>query len=261
MSSNKRIILITGANNGIGFETAAALATASSKNHVLVAARSRSKGEQAIKNIQARNPVGTLSLVELDVTSDASIAAAAKQIETEFGRLDVLVNNAGICTLHTVADTTREILHSTFDANVYGPMLLTNAVAPLLKKSKDPRIINVSSTMGSITLRSDHTDPLSANNLAEAYRMSKAALNMLTATLNFEFKDWPTPCKVWSFCPGFVVTDLGARDDGTGSREWKKNNGAENPETSAEGIRQIVDGERDGEVGKFVQRFGKQGPW
>lgn len=170
------------------------------------------------------------------------------------------MNNAGICKIHSVADTTRDILHSTFDTNVYGPMLLANALVPLLKKSKDPRIINVSSLMGSITRRNDHTAAYSDSSAAEVYRMSKAALNMLTATQSYEFRDWPNPCKVWSYCPGFVVTDLTGRD-GPSGRDWRKKSGAESPETSAEGIRQIVDGDRDGEIGKFVERFGKTSPW
>jgi NAD(P)-dependent dehydrogenase (short-subunit alcohol dehydrogenase family) len=251
-------LILPGGNNGIGFDTSYALAAASPNNHVIIGSRSLAKGEQALKDIQARNPAGTLSVVQLDVTDDSSIASAAKQVETEFGKLDVLVNNAGICIVKTVADTDRETLESTFNTNVFGPMILTNAVVHLLKKSKDPRIINVSSGMGSITVRMDPEGDFASVNTAEAYRMSKAALNMLTASQAYEYRDFG--CKAFAFCPGYVITDLTGRD-GYGGREWRKETGAESSETSAEGIRQIVEGERDGDLGKFVHRFGKTWPW
>jgi NAD(P)-dependent dehydrogenase (short-subunit alcohol dehydrogenase family) len=202
--------------------------------------------------------VGTLSVVELDVTIDSSIANAAKQIESEFGRLDVLVNNAGIMYVKSMAEHNRDILRATFETNVYGPMLLTNAVVHLLKKSKDPRIINVSSSLGSITLRMDPEHYLAKINIYEAYRMSKAALNMLTAGQTNEFADFG--CKAFAYCPGYVVTDLAVKEGGM-PKEQKKDVGAESPETSAEGIRQIIEGERDGDIRKFVFRFGETAPF
>ncbi|KAF2469717.1 NAD(P)-binding protein [Lindgomyces ingoldianus] len=251
MASDKRIILITGANNGIGFDSSYALAAASPNNHIIMGVRTMSKGETAIKEIQTRKPQGTLSLVQLDISDDESITAAAQQLASEFGRIDVLVNNAGIVVK---GPPSRDSLRATFETNVYGPMLLTQAIIPLVQKSKDPRIINVSSTMGSIGLR---TDPTWAHykQQFDVYRMSKSAMNMMSACQYFQHKDWG--CKVWAYCPGFVVTDLTGRED----RQRRIDNGAESSETSAQGILEIVEGKRDGEVNQFVERYGKVAPW
>ncbi|OCK75467.1 NAD(P)-binding protein [Lepidopterella palustris CBS 459.81] len=249
-SLEKSVILITGANSGVGYDTSYALASASPNNHIIMACRNPTKGQKAISEISARKPAGTLSLLELDVSNDDSIATAAKTIESEFGRLDVLVNNAGIVSR---ASDPRTELRETFETNTFGPYILTEALVPLLKKSKDPRIINVTSGLGSITLR---TDP---NSYSEAkftvYRMTKAALNMLAVCQHAEFSPWG--CKVWTYCPGYVVTNLTGEDD----RENRKQRGAESSETSAKGILEIVEGRRDGEVGGFIARNGKSYPW
>ncbi|KAF2120387.1 short chain dehydrogenase [Lophiotrema nucula] len=251
MSSDKRIILITGGNNGIGYDTVAALSSADANNHIILAARSEERGLKALEELKARKPAGTISFVKLDVTDDSSIAAAAAQVEKEFGRLDVLVNNAGIAI---TKPTDREVFRQTFETNVYGPALLTDALAPLLKKSKDPRIINVSSGLGSIAKRADPKDDYYST-AADPYRMSKAALNMLTTCQSYNYKD--DGFKVWTYCPGFVITDLTGKDH----RKWREENGADSSETSAQGILEIVEGKRDGEVNCFVQRYGKQFPW
>ena len=140
---------------------------------------------------------------------------------------------------------TRQLLYDIFDTNVFGALLLTNAVAPLLKKSKSPKIINITSEL-------DSTDPWHKLS-GDAYRMSKAALNMLTACQLVEFQD--AGVKVWAFCPGYVVTDV------AGDRESRKEKGAESFETIAKGILGIVKGKHDGEVGKFITKYGKQYPW
>lgn len=238
-----------GANAGIGYDTAYALAAASSNNHVIMGARNQAKGEKALKELQAHKPQGTLSLVILDVSKDDSIEAAAEKIKADFGRLDVLVNNAGIVTPDPI---TRESLRTAFDTNVFGVMLLTNAVTPLLKASKSPKIINVSSELGSITLKLDPTNPYHKMP-GEVYRLTKAALNMLTACQHVTLQELGGTA--WAFCPGYVITDL------TGDRENRKNQGAESSETSAQGILEIVEGKRDGEAGKFVTKYGKQFPW
>ncbi|KAF2194681.1 NAD(P)-binding protein [Zopfia rhizophila CBS 207.26] len=251
MASNKRVILITGANAGIGYDTSYALAAASPNNHIIMAARNVEKGEKALKEIQARKPQGSLSLIQLDVTSDDSIAAATKKLTSDFGVIDVLVNNAGIA-MH--GEPSREILRSTFETNVFGVMLLTQALLPLLKTSKDPRVINVSSGLGSITNRTDLNCDY-YNLSADVYRMSKAALNMLSACQFFHCKDWG--CKIWAYCPGYVVTDLTGADE----RQLRIDTGADSSETSAQGILEIVEGKRDGEVNMFIGRYGQRYPW
>ncbi|PVH84981.1 short-chain dehydrogenase [Cadophora sp. DSE1049] len=212
-------------------------------------ARNQAKGEKALQELQARNPRGTLSLVVLDVTDDDSIETAAATIKSTFGRIDVLVNNAGIDLLGPI---TRETLRAAFDPNVFGVLLLTNAVMPLLKASSSPKIINVSSELGSIALKLD------PNNLyhklpGEVYRLTKASLNMLTACQHVTLQEFGGTA--WAYCPGYVVTDL------SGDREERKKQGAESSETSAQGILEIVEGKRDEEVGNFITKYGKQFPW
>lgn len=203
--------------------------------------------------MQSKKIQGTVSLVQLDVADDDSITSAAKQVEKEFGCLDVLVNNAGIC-LDTFESqwSSRETLRATFETNVSGPTILTEALIPLLQLSKAPRVINVSSSLGSIAAISDHSDAVSAARFP-AYRMSKTALNMITAYQYYQLK--PLGFKIWTYCPGYVLTDLGQE------RERKVAMGAENPETSARGIWEIIDGQRDSEVGTFIARYGQQYQW
>ncbi len=139
-----------------------------------------------------------------------------------------------------------------FDTNVFGPTIVTKFVLPLLRRSKDPRIVNVTSSLGSIATRLNPEDIVASANYP-AYRMSKASLNMLTGyTSSLEEAKG---VKVWSFCPGYVVTDLG------GDREWKTKMGVDSSETSARGILEIVQGRRDREVGGFVEREGRSRAW
>jgi NAD(P)-dependent dehydrogenase (short-subunit alcohol dehydrogenase family) len=257
MASEKRIILVTGANTGIGYDTALFLARADSHNHVIVSARNEQRGLDALEKLQAMKLKGTLSFLKLDVTSDESISTAVKEIETDFDKLDVLVNNAGI---FVPGPTTRTAMRETFEVNVYGPVILTDALAPLLKKSNDPRIINVSSGLGSIGARLDSTDAW-YHHPGDAYRMSKAALNMASANQKFNYRE--ENFKIWSYCPGFVITDIVIGDSARGedSRKKRREAGAESSETSAQGILDIVEGKRDAEMDHFVQRYGKTWPW
>jgi NAD(P)-dependent dehydrogenase (short-subunit alcohol dehydrogenase family) len=215
--------------------------------------RNPAKGRAALESLQAKNLPGTISLLDLDITSDDSINAAYKKLESEFGVLDVLVNNAGI-VVQDPSKSMREATLETFNANTVGPQVLTATLAPLLKKSKDPRVINVTSELGSITQRADVNGHYYALP-ADAYRMSKAALNMLTVCQYFNLSEFK--CKVWAYCPGYVVTNLTGEND----VQNRLNNGAESPDTSAQGIKEIIEGQRDAEVNSFVTRYGKSSPW
>ncbi|KAH7389995.1 hypothetical protein BKA66DRAFT_489494 [Pyrenochaeta sp. MPI-SDFR-AT-0127] len=249
----KEVVLVTGGTNGIGLDTVIYIASASAKYHVIIGARNLVKGEAVLKEVQSKNLEGTVSVIHLDANDDDCITSAAKSIQQEFGRLDVLVNNAGICPETFEPQwPSRETLRSTFETNVFGPSMITEALVPLLKLSKAPRVINVSSVMGSIAAISDHSGGFSGFRVP-AYRMSKSALNMLTAYQYYQLKEFGF--KIWTFCPGYVVTDL-ARD-----REQRPANGAESSETSAKGIWEIVEGKRDGEVGTFIGRYGQQYQW
>ncbi|EAT90437.1 hypothetical protein HBI56_049530 [Parastagonospora nodorum] len=258
-SADKQIILITGATNGIGLDTTVYLARDSPNNHVIMGARSSSKAEARIKEVQGKDIKGTLSYVLLDQNEDASISSAVEQIKKEFGRVDVLVNNAGVCLPDDKEWAPRETLRATFETNVFGVMLLTEALIPLLKASKNPKVINVTSGLGSITGLSPDLD---SNNIlsnfqhvpSPGYRMSKAALNMLTAYQYARLKQ--DGFKIWAYCPGYVATDLTNDREAREAMQW-----CESSETSAQGILEIVQGERDGEAGKFITKNGGGYPW
>jgi NAD(P)-dependent dehydrogenase (short-subunit alcohol dehydrogenase family) len=180
-----------------------------------------------------------------------------QHIEQEFGRLDVLVNNAGICTeTYDGQWPSRHQLRAEFETNVFGPTVLTAALLPLLRQSKSPKIINVSSGLGSISrcISTPNKGPDGKVVRAPGYRMTKSALNMLTAYQHQQLKD--EGFKVWSYCPGFVITDLG-KD----RKEREQMAGCESSETSAQGILEILEGQRDNEVGQFVTKYGKQYQW
>ncbi|KAJ8113911.1 hypothetical protein OPT61_g4079 [Boeremia exigua] len=247
------LYLPPGGNNGIGFDTVSAITAASPTYHVVIGSRSPSKGATALERIQAKSHPGSASLIQLDVTDDSSISAAAATIERDYGRLDILINNAGICPEPgDNAWPSRDEMRAIFETNVFGPTIVTKVMLPRLRKSKDPRIINVTSSLGSIATRLDPTDIVAGANYP-AYRMSKAGLNMLTGyTCSLEEAKG---VKVWSFCPGYVVTDLG------GDRELKTSMGVDSSETSANGILEIVQGKRDGEAGMFVEREGRSRAW
>lgn len=252
-SPTRITLTTTGGNNGIGFDTVAALTAASANYHVIIGSRSLEKGTSALEKINSKNHPGTASLVQLDVNSDSSIASAFSTISESFGRLDVLINNAGICPQPVDnAWPTREEMRAIFETNVFGPTLVTQAATPLLQKSRDPRIINVTSSLGSISSRLNADDLVATANYP-AYRISKAGLNMLTAYT--QTLGQVKGVKVWSFCPGYVISDLG------GERELKESMGIDSSETSARGILEIVRGDRDAEVGSFVEREGKSRAW
>ncbi|KAG0645447.1 Short-chain dehydrogenase reductase tropE [Hyphodiscus hymeniophilus] len=200
MSANKSIVLITGGNSGIGFNTAQALSK-SPNYHVIIGCRSAEKGQKALSDLQSSSPVSPLSMVQLDVTDTASITAAAAKIKEEFGRLDVLINNAGIISR---SPNLLEQLRATFETNTFGPAVVTEAFRPLLEKSGNARLIYVSSGLGSIAWRADPGN-MYYKLPAAPYRMSKAALDMLTVCHYAELKD--KGVKVWAFDPGTYTTN------------------------------------------------------
>ncbi|KAF4625255.1 hypothetical protein G7Y89_g12915 [Cudoniella acicularis] len=248
MSASKTIVLITGANGGIGYLTAQALITSSPNYHVIIGSRSLTKGETAVTELQKTSPKSTVSVIQLDVTDEQSIANAAAQVEKEHGRLDVLINNAGIIShAQKLIDSLRE----TFETNTFGAAVTTEIFAPLLLKSKSPKLIYVTSELGSLAMRADSTNT-HYNLPATAYRMSKAAMNMLM--LCDVQKYGGKGLKAWAFNPEYVVTNL----SGTGEkgREERIKNGAGDAAESARGIREIVEGKRDGDAGKFIFKDG-----
>jgi NAD(P)-dependent dehydrogenase (short-subunit alcohol dehydrogenase family) len=200
------IALITGANKGIGFETARQLGARGMT--VLAGARDAALGRAAVDTLRAEEL--TAHFVPLDVTDEKSALAAAAWIEAEFGRLDVLVNNAGIALGGTPpSGTDLDAVRGVFETNVLGVITVTNAMLPLLRRSAAPRIVNVSSEVGSITMESDPASPLWQMPPSVAYPASKAALNMVTVMYARELRD--LSAKVNAANPGYCATDLNAR--------------------------------------------------
>lgn len=200
--NNKKIALITGANKGIGKEIARQLGAQGFT--VLVGARDVERGEEAAKELKANG--AHAHAVQLDVTDEASIEAAAHRIEQEFDGLDVLVNNAGVALDRVPpSQLDRDTLRRTFETNVFGVVGVTQAMLPLLKKSPAGRIVNLSSGLASLAQNSDPDWEYAEINLV-AYNSSKAALNMVTVTFAKELKD--TPIKVNAADPGYTATDM-----------------------------------------------------
>jgi len=202
-----RVALITGANKGLGLETARQLGKLGYT--VLLGSRDALKGEMSAQ--QLRDDGVDARVVKLDVTKQPDIDAAAAQIESEFGKLDVLVNNAGVMierdwTKNTTSETTIEDLRATFETNLFAVFAVSKAMLPLLKKSESGRIVNVSSILGSVSLQAMKGSP-TYNTKLFAYNASKAALNVLTISLAHELRG--TKIKVNSAHPGWVKTELG----------------------------------------------------
>jgi len=200
ITNTKRIALVTGANKGIGKEIARQLGALGMT--VLLGVRDSGRGEEAVVELKVGG--ADAEAIRIDVTDEASITEAASQIEAKFGRLDVLVNNAGIA-LETTNVLDMDVLRRTYDTNVFGVYAVTKAMLPLLRKSEAGRIVNMSSGLGSLTQNSDPNWAFAAVKPL-AYNSSKAALNMMTVIFAAELKD--TPVKVNSADPGYTATDL-----------------------------------------------------
>jgi NAD(P)-dependent dehydrogenase (short-subunit alcohol dehydrogenase family) len=205
--SDLKVALITGANKGLGLETGRQLGKLGYT--VLLGSRDALKGEVAARVLREEGL--TVKVVKLDVGKQTDIDSAAAMIEAEFGKLDVLVNNAGVMiekgwTKNTTSETTMENLRATFEANLFAAFAVTRAMLPLLRKSEAGRIVNVSSILGSISLQATKGSPTYSTKLF-AYNASKAALNVLTISLAHELRH--SKIKVNSAHPGWVKTDLG----------------------------------------------------
>jgi len=196
------IALVTGANKGIGLETARQFGARGFT--VLAGARDEARGREAERVLRADGADATF--VRLDVSSDASVRAAAAWIEREYGRLDILLNNAGIARGNPPSQTDLDLMREVYEVNVFGVIRVTNAMLPLLRRAPAARIVNVSSEVGSITSMTDPASPLAQMPAGLAYPSSKAALNMITAMYAKELRD--TPIKVNAANPGYTKTDL-----------------------------------------------------
>jgi len=207
---DKPVALVTGANKGIGLQIAKDLSARGFT--VLVGSRSIERGETAAKSVGS-----DARALQLDVTNQACIAAAVERVRKELGRLDVLVNNAGIShtggpgrPLEEIAQPGRlsvvalDEIRAVFETNVFGVIAVTQAMLPLLREAPAARIVNVSSTSGSLTWNSDPANP--HRKMFGTYSSSKTALNAITLAFAADLES--TCIKVNAACPGFTATDL-----------------------------------------------------
>jgi NAD(P)-dependent dehydrogenase (short-subunit alcohol dehydrogenase family) len=240
----KKIALVTGANKGIGLEICRQLAQKGF--HVLLGSRDEARGRKAAA-ILAQNGAQVEAVI-VDVAEPATFETARKFIEDRFGRLDVLINNAGIGEQEDWQSTAENVpidtLRRTFETNFFGLVDLTQRLLPLLRRSDNPRIVNQSSILGSLT---EHSDPNSV--IAEAhalgYDSSKTAVNAFTVHLAKVFRS--SPIKVNSAHPGSVKTDMNPTGDLT----------AEVGAQTAVELATLAD---DGPSGGFFH-LGKRLPW
>jgi NAD(P)-dependent dehydrogenase (short-subunit alcohol dehydrogenase family) len=240
--NEQTIALVTGANKGIGYEIAAGLGALGWS--VGVGARDEERRKAAVAKLLAAG-VDAFG-VPLDVTDDASVAAAAALIEDRAGRLDVLVNNAGITgsapQLPTTVDPSTVL--AAVQTNVIGVIRVTNAMLPLLRRSTSPRIVNMSSSVGSLTLQT--TPGAETGPIAVAYSPSKTFLNAVTVQYAKELHD--TNILINAACPGFCATDL------NGFR------GVRTPEQGAAVAIRLAALPDDGPTGRFFDDAGEV-PW
>ncbi|KEF52433.1 uncharacterized protein A1O9_11674 [Exophiala aquamarina CBS 119918] len=209
--------------------------------------RSLEKLKKAMAEIEAAGGLkGQLSTLEMNVTDENSIQKALEKIETDFGQLDVLINNAAVGNNNP---SPRIRFEASFQTNLLGPVLVSEAFRPLLLKSRIPYSIYVTSAAGSIASEEKpKTYPEPPN--SEAYKAMKAALNMVAVCEYQKYKGMGL--KVFAFCPGFVVSNLRGHSD-----EMRNPGGlAGDPKISGQSILSILEGERDASVGKFIHKDG-----
>jgi NAD(P)-dependent dehydrogenase (short-subunit alcohol dehydrogenase family) len=211
--STQKIALITGANRGIGLETARQLGKQGIK--VLIGSRSEEKGLEAESTL--KNKGIDAEFIKFDVDDPKTHESAAKFIDATYGKLDILVNNAGVLLESNngtppapASEISQELLRKTFETNFFNTIAVTQKFIPLLKRSDGGRIVFLSSGLGSLTWHSDPTSPI-YNYKLPAYDISKTALNGYAVHLAWELKD--TPIKVNAAHPGSVVTDMNANGD------------------------------------------------
>ena len=244
----KKVALITGSYKGIGFETARQLGQ--NGFIVILSARKGKKADEAAEKLKDEG-IEAYS-VKLDVTDEKEVDKTYKYIVDKFGKLDVLVNNAGIqldnetfAAANTVESVSHKVLKETFESNFFGVVSLTQKLLPLIVKAEQGRIVNVSSIMGSLAMHADKNSPIYGVK-PFAYNASKTALNQFTLHLAAALEK--TNVKVNSAHPGWVKTDLG---------------GEQAPMTIEDGAKTIVDLcliDENGPSGGFIHN-GQQLPW
>ena len=232
------IALVTGANKGIGFTVARELAERGWT--ILIGSRDPARGAAAVAELSELDVRG----VKVDVTSQPSVDAAAKIIDAQYGRLDVLINNAGVIGSRVPAlEVGADDMLAAYDTNVFGAVRMMRAFVPLLRHSARPRVVMVSSGMGSITITSD-PERLESQLIGLPYPSSKTALNMITSQYAKALPEF----RINAADPGYTATDL------NGHR------GVQTVEEGSEAILALASVEADGPTGGFFDRHGRV-PW
>ncbi|KAL5583810.1 hypothetical protein FOVSG1_015161 [Fusarium oxysporum f. sp. vasinfectum] len=247
----RKLVLVTGANTGLGFQIVKAICSSDKGYEVLVGGRSIQKAEQAVKNLEEEFPSSYLHAIQVDIEDDTSIASAFEYVKAKYGKLDALINNAG--ELNPFKNTFHNIDQA---MNQRCPIRSTTDCC-------DPRLMFIASGTSSLT-GSENPDlppnkqpskgwPKTLNNFhLPAYRSSKTAMNMM-------MREWfrllgQDGVKVWAISPGYLATGLGV------GQEQNKTQGAIDPSIGAAIVKDVLEGVRDKEVGKVVLKQGVQ-PW
>jgi NAD(P)-dependent dehydrogenase (short-subunit alcohol dehydrogenase family) len=240
----KNIALVTGANKGIGFEVSRQLGRAGFT--VLMGARDAARGEEATEKLRAEGLDVRFVAADLNRAGE-SATLLAQQIQEEFGRLDVLVNNAAIGDKEDgpASSVSIDALRRTFETNFFGTVAFTQPLLPLLRAAEKARIVNVSSGLGSLAINSDPSSPFYDVKVL-AYNASKAALNMFTVDLAYDLRD--TKIKVNSVCPGYTATDMNGHS------------GTQTVEEGAIEIVRVAQLPEDAPTGGFTHKDGAY-PW
>ncbi|KAF2264030.1 NAD(P)-binding protein [Lojkania enalia] len=272
MSTDKTIVVITGGNTGIGYETVKALMDSPAPYTVLMGSRKLENASDAIAKLSSEisNSSSEVVPIQIDITDDDSISNAYKEIESKFGKVDALINNAGASFDAIMKEKPgptgiREAWETSYSVNVSSTQVMTTTFIPLLLKSSSPRLLFITSGLSSLTTMSGGFNsklgagapqagwPKPPEASVIAYRSSKTALNMMML-------DWARVLKqdgvkVFAISPGFLATGLG----GVGAATLRKF-GAGEPSEGGDLIRKVVQGERDADAGKVVNKDGVQ-PW
>jgi NAD(P)-dependent dehydrogenase (short-subunit alcohol dehydrogenase family) len=214
-TTKMKSVLITGANKSIGFESARQLLQKG--YYVYLGSRNLENGLEALKILQAEG-FNNVEVIQIDVTNQESVNSARAKIGNKTDVLDVLINNAGISGAipQSALNADIENFKNVFETNLFGVVRVTHAFIDLLRKSPEPRIVNVSSSVGSLSLQSDPNWQFYHHAKFAVYSSSKSALNMYVVTLAYELRD--TAFKVNAIDPGYTKTDFN-HHQGTGTIE------------------------------------------
>ncbi|KAF2737065.1 NAD(P)-binding protein, partial [Polyplosphaeria fusca] len=246
----RMLIHLLGANKGIGYCVALLLAQSKTPYTILVGCRDLSRGDEAVAKLATSrtNPDTNIAALEIDINSHDSIVTASKNIESSYGGLDYLVNNAAVMSAAgEVASLTD--WRAVFETNVFGTVDCTTLLLPLLSKSATPKIVFVSSSMGSIAM-AEAAPPHPLANGPTPYRASKAALHMVMAEWIPQLRrDMGHKIKVWGVDPGLCATEFAG--------EYSLSKGRD-PREGADIVRQCLEGQREDCMGKVVWEEGGQ---